>query len=190
MVSDRPAQSAPHPAISMGRPASSHSIAVYVQSSRPSAWYAAVCKTGDREWAIGEPRTAAFSGSALPFVLPELGLVLLELSLAIGEQSLTGLRVDRHEVHPVTSGGLQRGLNRGGTWAVDRTWRQSSVLVRVVRGVAGQLLVGGGDAVRPETVEHRAVELELHALRQPVVDHPGDLRIVGQPAALGLDQAG
>ena len=64
------------------------------------------------------------------------------------------------------------------------------MLVGVVRRGAVELLVARDDAVRVQPVEHRAVQLQRDALRQPVVDHPGDLRVVGGPAPLGLHQAG
>ena len=64
------------------------------------------------------------------------------------------------------------------------------MLVGVVRRVAAELGVVGQDAVGVQAVEHRAVQLQRDVLVQPVVDDPGDLRVVRQPAALGLHQAG
>ena len=60
IVSDSPAQSGSRPAMKSASSSAEHSASEYDQSRRPSASYAARCRHGDSEWAIGDPRTAAF----------------------------------------------------------------------------------------------------------------------------------
>src|ERR1700760_3423614 len=123
-------------------------------------------------------------------VLFQLLAELLELGLAGGELGQPGLRVRRHEVQVVARGRGQRGLDRGVTGAVDRARGQAGELVRVVGRAALQLLVGRDDAVRVQSVHHGAVQLQFHVVVEPVVDDPGDLRVVRGAAALGLNEAG
>src|SRR5690349_7808820 len=123
-------------------------------------------------------------------VLLEFLAELLELPLARGELGLAGLRIDGDEVDPVPGVRVQYGFDGRVARAVDRTGRQALVLVGVVRRRALELGVAGDDAERVQAVQHGAVELERDALLHPVVDHPGDLRVVGETAAFGLDQAG
>src|SRR5689334_20085049 len=59
MVTDRPAQSGPRPRTRSGNSASAHSKVLYVQPDRPAAAKPAVWMTGDSEWAMGFPQTAA-----------------------------------------------------------------------------------------------------------------------------------
>ena len=69
MVRESPAHSAPSGPEESGSASSSTSKRSYVHPSSPRSAYAARCSTGEREWAIGEPRTAAAacdSASVLP----------------------------------------------------------------------------------------------------------------------------
>src|ERR1700761_7379224 len=127
---------------------------------------------------------------SLAQVLLQLLAELLELGLAGRELGQPGPGVGGHEVQVVAGPGVQGGFDGSVPGVVDRARRQAVVLVGVVRRGALQLLVGGDDAVRAQPVHDRAVQLQLHALAEPVVDDPGDLLVVRGAAALGLDQAG
>ena len=83
---------------------------------RPSASNAALCITGESEWSIGRPITAASltaGARALPAPEPlRLALLLLleELRLRGGEE-VAALRLE-HVVDPVAVGRVERGLDR------------------------------------------------------------------------------
>src|SRR5579863_1689931 len=128
---------------------------------------------------MGLPRTAAFMEARLPWA---------SLALERGRRELRLPAGDGQEVQPVAVVRVQDALDRGVARVGDRPGRQARVQVRVVRPGRLGLLDRGADRVLAEAVEHRAVELQVHADGDPVVDHLGDLRVVADRAAFGLGQ--
>ena len=122
MVSDRPAHRLSHEASRPGRAglvALDRGVGPAVQAERGVRGRVqhGRQRVGDRR---AEDRRRVRHDQPWPEVVLEFGTELLELRLARGEQGLAGLGVHRHEVQPVPGGGMQHGLDRGVSWAVDR----------------------------------------------------------------------
>ena len=113
----------------------------------------------------------------------------LVLGVGLGEVRGVVLVVG-HEVEPVTLRRSQRRLDRLLPRRPDRAGREAGVRVGVVRRGVGPLRRGGPHVARAlADVGHRRVELERHALGEPVVEHARDLGVVLGVVRLVLEDA-
>ena len=96
--------------------------------ARPRRAYAAVCSSGDRECAIGDPSTASRAApeaqsrrviacSRHHAQLVDAALVLVD---GLGEHGLSGVEVHGHEEDPRAVGRVQRRVDREVAGARDR----------------------------------------------------------------------
>src|SRR5450756_2182350 len=117
---------------------------------------------------MGLPRTAALMRFEVTRVLlaRERGVGKLRLAARNGE-----------EVQVIALGRMQHRLDRRVTRVADRPDRQARVHVRVVWGVDLQFREGGGGAVLAQAVDDRAVELQVHADLETVVNGLDDLPV-------------
>jgi hypothetical protein len=106
------------------------------------------------------------------------------------EPGVAGVGVDDHEEAPVTRGRAEHGAQRVLARVVDGARREPGVHVGVVRRRVGPVLDGGGDPTLAVGVVDRGVQLQGHALAQPVLQHPGHLAHVLDRPGLGLHEAG
>jgi hypothetical protein len=106
------------------------------------------------------------------------------------EASLAGVRVDDDEEAPLALRGRQHRAQRLLPRVVDGARRQAGVHVGVVRRGVGAIAGGGGDPALAVGVVHGGVELQRHAVGEPVLQDPRDLGHVLGGTRLGLHQAG